>query len=687
MEFIPKFIRRTEDKRAAEKIKNIDWNELFNLLITQGDWNTQALVDLVATLKTYSTTSQTVELINQRVTEIGGSDMSQDKYDSNGDGVVNKADAVGMNGVTTESIVDGSVTLEKLDRALARKLNYCYSNIGSLIVQVGGKDQISGSADLNLFGLDGTLSTGYNIYREALNSLLNAAGYVIGSFAIPHRLLNAESLLNLGVNYTISNGEKVFKTQLSTITNATLKPLTNLTTTIPIVDDETSVSYDSYMAHLKDNEYVLAVDGWFENKKDIDISTISIYKVTFDGTKITKTNIHNESYASIWDVVRMGDYVFFVGENWDAYGDTNFEDLVWVVGPTNKVWGYGIDIESPVRSDSYTFASDGSVYYRYYDRDDGYVSIDRIQRRADSTNGAYSDVLEIDEDASRYDVGIQQLSGHWARIWTDETGSRVYYLLDMLTGTKYSMDANSELRIDPDAFDADGEHFYKSGVKYTIDPNTRELIKVADIKNYNLNQIANHAGVPVVDNNVYKIGTQVWVIEYNTCVPVYNLSDLKIAYENGVYESALGGSLNRGLVATARRSTQITPFVYQDGAVVLTNTGPETMSGEIYITRNQDCSVPAGETKHIYLKPTIQNKTYNAANMILYFDRDVEDTDTITLTVNGTEITPLSASTKTIKYYETTFADTSDIEVIIAVTAGSKALQVTQILGGVDNEV
>ena len=682
MEFIPKFIRRTEDKRAAEKIKNIDWNELFNLLITQGDWNTQALVDLVATLKTYSTTADTIDLINQRITEIGSADMSKDIYDSNSDGVVNKADAVGVDGVTTESIVDGSVTLEKLDRTLAKKINYCYSNMGSLIVQVGGKDQISGSADLNLFGLDGTLGTGYNILKETLNSLLNAAGYVIGSFAIPHRLLNAESLLKTGVNYTISNGDKVFQTQLSTINNATIKPLTNLSTVLTAVDS--SYSYDTWIFYLKNNEYLVAVDG-FEKKNDA-CNNMTIYRVTFDGTKLTKKQLYDEGYCELWDGLKMGDYVFFLGENEDTDGISNFEDLVWVVGAEDKVWGYGIDVETPVRSDSYTFASNGSVYYRTYDSEDEDCRIRRIQRNPSSTSGSYSTILSV-ENASRSDLAINQLSGHWAYMYDDSSSARVYYLLDLLTGNKYPMDANSPLRMSPDAFDTDGEHFYKSGIKYTIDPNTRELIKVATIKNYNLNQISSGYEVPTVDNNVYMIGKEVWTIEYNTCVHAYSLNSLGIAIEPGTYEALPGGSLNRGIVATSHKNAVITPYVYQDGAIVLTNTGPETMSGELYITRNQDCNVPAGETKHIYLKPTIQNATYNAANMIMYFDRDVEDTDTIVLTVNGVEVTPLSASTKTIKYYETTFADTSDIEVIISVTAGSKALQVTQILGGVDNEV
>lgn len=676
MEFIPKFIRRTEDKRAAEKIKNIDWNELFNLLITQGDWNTQALVDLVATLETYSTTSQTVELINQRVAEIGSSDMMQDKYDSNGDGVVNKADAVGVDGVTTESIVDGSVTLEKLDGTLAKKLNYCYSNIGSLIVQVGGKDQISGSADLNLFGLDGTLSTGYNIYTETINHLLNAAGYVIGSFAIPHRLQNASSLLKTGTNYTISNKTKVFKTQLSTITNAVLTKRTDLQQDLPIVDDDTSISYDGSIIHLRDNTYIVGVNGWFENKHDVDISTTTFYKIDFDGTKVTKTQLHAASYEDLYEAIRMGDYVHFLGENWDVYGATNFEDFIFSYGKDNKFYVRGVDVESPVQSDQYTFASDGSMYYRYYDRADGHVDISRMY-----LSNSEKTIIDIDEDGYKTDLDISQLSGHWARIYTDESGSRVYYLLDMLTATTYPLSASHALKsMNPDAFDADGEHFYYNGAKYTIEPVTRELVKVCDIKNYNLGSIAGK--VPIVNNNVYRIGSAVWYIEHNTCVKAYT------APAGGAYTCAPGGSLNRGMYLAGTKNVQAIPYTYQDGAIVLTNTGPETISGEIYITRNQDCNVPKGKTKHIYLKPTIQNKTYNTLNMILYFDRDVKSTDKIVVTVNGTTVNPLSASTATIKYYETSFTATKNIEVIISVTAGSTgALQVTQILGGVDNEV
>ena len=39
MEFIPKYINKVEDKRASEVITHENWNELFNLVINQGDWN------------------------------------------------------------------------------------------------------------------------------------------------------------------------------------------------------------------------------------------------------------------------------------------------------------------------------------------------------------------------------------------------------------------------------------------------------------------------------------------------------------------------------------------------------------------------------------------------------------------------------------------------------------------------
>ena len=45
--WIPKYIPTVHEKRAGEKVKNIDWNDSFNTLVSQGNWNSEAIDDLI----------------------------------------------------------------------------------------------------------------------------------------------------------------------------------------------------------------------------------------------------------------------------------------------------------------------------------------------------------------------------------------------------------------------------------------------------------------------------------------------------------------------------------------------------------------------------------------------------------------------------------------------------------------
>lgn len=47
VKWIPKYIPKVHEKRAGEKVVNIDWNDSFNTLISQGNWNTEAIEDLI----------------------------------------------------------------------------------------------------------------------------------------------------------------------------------------------------------------------------------------------------------------------------------------------------------------------------------------------------------------------------------------------------------------------------------------------------------------------------------------------------------------------------------------------------------------------------------------------------------------------------------------------------------------
>lgn len=43
----PKYVKKNQGKRSNEIVSNIEWNDLFNLLMAQGNWNAEALYDLI----------------------------------------------------------------------------------------------------------------------------------------------------------------------------------------------------------------------------------------------------------------------------------------------------------------------------------------------------------------------------------------------------------------------------------------------------------------------------------------------------------------------------------------------------------------------------------------------------------------------------------------------------------------
>ena len=45
-EFIPMYTARTEERRSKEPVTATEWNEIFNLLLTQGDHTARSLAKL-----------------------------------------------------------------------------------------------------------------------------------------------------------------------------------------------------------------------------------------------------------------------------------------------------------------------------------------------------------------------------------------------------------------------------------------------------------------------------------------------------------------------------------------------------------------------------------------------------------------------------------------------------------------
>lgn len=689
MNYIPKYIKRNIDKRQAEKVTNTEWNELFNLLINQGDYNTEAIEILAKGISDCLTKGQVDELISERVLEVGAADMTQAVYDTNSDGVVDKAESVVVGGVNTEALADGSVTIEKLEDSLINKLNYSNNNIGSILVQLNSKDQISGTEGMVLFGLDGTLETGSNIAVNKIHEQINTEGYTQGTFTLQHNIQNATSILNTTDNYTLTNYYKYFKTKLSSITNAIFSRLTNLNTTLPLVNLDTTVASESVIKSMGNGTYIVFLEGWFKNKEKVKIPCVSVYKITYNGTTVSKQHLYRANYQSLLQgyTAKWGDYAFSVGDNYDIYGAHNFENIIAVFNKSGVYSEAYLD-EEKYRLEEQVFSSNGNVLSIERERTGDRIRYAELYKFNSTTKKHTTMTLAESTNGS---ISIRrQYSGRWVTMFVDNdrTSERDYYLVDLYTGTLYPEPAS--LNFTPDAYDEDGIHFYHNGAKYRIDDSTRELVKVATINNYNLG-----SSFGTVNNNIYFIGKEVWCIENNMCTPIYSLLstfneelniDANATIDSPKYSCALE-NINKGIYLVESSGITAKPFTFAKGSITIPTANNESIPGPLIITRDQSCVIPAGQTKDIYLKVKTNNTTFTLANLICYFNRALTTSDSITVTFNETVLTPLSKSTDTIKYYSHTYTATSNIEILVRVKAGATALKVTQILGGVDNGV
>ena len=52
MEWVPRYIKQTANKRPGQIITAEDWNELFNLVIGQGDYTAEGLLNAIAEART-----------------------------------------------------------------------------------------------------------------------------------------------------------------------------------------------------------------------------------------------------------------------------------------------------------------------------------------------------------------------------------------------------------------------------------------------------------------------------------------------------------------------------------------------------------------------------------------------------------------------------------------------------------
>jgi hypothetical protein len=707
MEFIPKYIRRTEDKRESETITNQQWNELFNLLINQGDWNTEALAKLYEELKQYSNTEQIMQMINQKIVDINSADMAQGIYDTNSDGIVNKADTVVDGGIKTESIQDGAITAVKLEDVLKNRIDYCYSKVGLLLILVSAKNEITGSENLNLFGLDGTLETGYNIANDNINTLLNVEGYNSGDFTIKHYIQDASTILDTTKTYTLTNNSDLTNIQLSSITNAVLNYKVNTIYSLPYnINDATRYDREEidhgYIIYIKDNLYYAFIDAIYEDDKDDSLDDrILVYPIEYDGNNITIGELITYYHGYIDSITAINGYVFMYYR--DTAGDES--DVIarhWCENNVHKHNEYYIDdrqtSDGAYRDYGFTYSSNGEIYYGSIDYEDDEIDLYRWQ-----LNGNHNTLLTNDWGyTSTSALTISHISGRWGTVKLQkDSGVYDYYILDMHNGSLKLIEKDSDIyqnvyKANNNIRDTDGIHFYSSGYKYKIDDSGSAKIEVAKIDNFELiNELADY-DTSIIYNDTFAIRKNfstntICKIINNTCVELYDIPNLANHYSNEQEYCVGFKNASQGLhfenVPNDNLSFNIIGHEFTEGSLTLQTASEINLPGKVYLKRNQECTVNAGQTKQIYITPTVDN-TFNTLNLIVYLNRALTEGDSVEVKINNQVITPIDASTDTTKYYELALETaTSDFEIIITVKAVASQLQLTQILGGVDNAV
>lgn len=151
-DFLPKFIKRIIADRPRFTVTHEYWNELFNLLIDQGDHGQEAIQAIMQQLTTnvlFKDNEEpweplndyqpaTVKFVTDHIEFIGGGDMRKALYDINEDGVVDNSERLGgqlpafyatasHEHPDKADLVDGKVPLEQLPDIDVIPLNHASS--------------------------------------------------------------------------------------------------------------------------------------------------------------------------------------------------------------------------------------------------------------------------------------------------------------------------------------------------------------------------------------------------------------------------------------------------------------------------------------------------------------------------------------------------------------------------------
>lgn len=685
MEFIPKYIRQTMAKRSKETVTAEEWNAILNLLIQQGDHNSEFLKTVA---ESSSTTEEIIQMINEAVFNTGTADMAKFIYDKDGNGIVDLAEGVLENSIKTENIQENAVTQSKLSEALNGKLNYLYSSVSKLLIRLGAQAEIEGSEDLILFGLDGNLEVPYNAAHETLSILLSDTVLPAETTVLNHWEINLSEQIQENQYYTLTNPEN---TQIheSTMTN-----IVNAQATYgSVIQSVGSVSgskqsYTEGLEHLEGNLYVANTEDGVGNYSFIvlehnpETNTFSVVN--------TKTIGGNSNYD--WDsqLHKMGNYVFGRKSRDNSSGTRNYNTVL-------KITKDGITELGQFNNWDPSILVGREGGYCYY-----------IENEDDSSAGVSSAVTVLFNGSTIYTCSdkyhrvydFKQISGKYGYFyvehWKDDTliGD---YIINLITGNLTTLTTTQAAQFKKKSFypDKDGYHTYFGNGKYILEDNL--TFRLIESYPYEIT-------IGDIDHGYYLDGNTLYKLTPSEKKKIYDINQGAIVSGTTTYSPSFKTFNPETLTAATLYSVNIkgitpglTGTVFVPGTVDLVTPLLNEMSTPCYITRQQECNIAPGAIKQIHLKPETKDNTYTRLEIILNLDRALTENETIKVeyvsviegVITKAEMNPIESSVTTTKYYDWTFeTPVSDIDVLITIDNKSDtALQITQVLGGVDNEV
>ena len=677
MEFIPKYIKQILDWRDSEKITAQQYNAILNLLVEQGDNNTEFLTNIADAV---STTEEVKKLIDQKIVEISSADMAQAVYDVNNNGIVDYAEQTLDNAVLTKHIKNGNVTEVKLSKALQDKLTYLSNKISQILIMFGVDSEISGSEGLLTFGWDGALNSGYRVDTAYNIEDVVCSGNITSGTKVVES--EAPTTWNANKEVVIQGTNRTYTNKISSITEASF---TNSNVIVPLPATAADEYSNVRCCHITEDYFVVASTG---DDGDYDRLQIRVLKIT--NNTITEVLSKYFSRLLMPNFKKIGDTVYASMQRWDNSDYIRYRYIkITKDAITNETYSASYDIS---RGD---FAAYGDyIYYRANDSDSNRTSI----VKSNLVSGGSNETAVITFAEDRCEI-IHQLSSEIA--FLTYRLNDVYFLvwINLKTGEATTINLGDSEENGPPEFqeglsgmDPTGTYFYTSEGKYKINTSTKVITTITKAEIY---------GGLFIAEDVYLNNNTIYRVKDGKSVLVYDLNKhMKFNTIDGtaVLKSiAIDEGLTKGVMGTQTTTKTLNPyaecFTLTLPKVTFVNTFANSIENPV-IKRSCDCIIPANTTRYLYLTvENLDNVVFTDLNLIIKLDRAETSEDLINVYYNTaasetfTAVGELNTSTTSTKYYEVTGQSSATWSVKIVVTTGSQPLTLTNILGGVDNGV